>query len=468
MKDTIFREYDIRGIVDSELIINEIYDLSKAIACYFKSQNKNVETIVVGVDCRIHSNEIKNKLCEGLIDSGLNVIFIGQCSTPVLYFSLFNLPVDAGLMVTASHNSKEYNGIKICLGIEPVCGKEIRKIREIFKKHQCLDAKFRGKYSEHFMIDSYVNWFFNNFKNLIGFPISLLIDCANATAGFVLPQLIKKMEWPNVSLLFGEIDGNFPNHEPDPTQEKNMECLRLRLSEGSYSFGIGFDGDCDRMAIMTSSGHLIPGDKLLSIFATEILKNNPGSSIICDVISSSGLLELLETLGAKIHISPCGHSIIKKKINEYNALLAGELSGHFTFKDRYFGYDDGIYALFRLMEIIKNTGKSIDELLIDFPQKISSPEIRIGYKDLNKKKVMKSLKNYFEKRCKSCNLLTLDGIKVIMNYGWGIVRPSNTQPVLSLRFESDSFEGLLKIKNEFKKSLEPFFDARILESYLQS
>jgi len=462
MTDNIFRKYDIRGKVGSELSIEGIYDLASAIAYYFVQKNPGMKTVVVGMDGRNHSPDIKDKVCKALMDSGLNVIFIGTCASPVLYFALFKIPVDAGLMITASHNSKEYNGIKICLGKDMVWGDEIQKIKKLFIDGKHIVADQKGKYSKENMIKPYVDWMRENFKNLIGMKLSAVIDCGNGAAGTVLPLLVKKMEWKNVTLLFDQVDGNYPNHEADPVVEENMLYVKNVLAESDIEVGIGLDGDCDRMAPMTKSGELVSGDKLLAVYAKPILEENSGACVVFDVKSSSGLIEFLKKFGGVPFMSPTGHAIIKTYMKKNNALLAGELSCHFFFADRYFGYDDGIYAMLRLFEIILNSGKSLQELISVFPKKFSSPEMRIECPDNKKKKVVEHAKKIFEKR-DDVELITIDGIRVVMNYGWGILRVSNTQPAVSLRFESDSIEGLHKVRDDFFDAMKVDFD----EDYLK-
>lgn len=455
MIDSIFRNYDIRGKVGSELLLTEVYALGKAFAFYFIQQNPHVKTVAIGIDGRIHSGAIKEDLCKAFLESGLNVIFIGVCPTPVLYFSLHALPVDAGIMVTASHNTKEYNGFKICLGKESVWGSHIQEIKKFYKEGRELTAKSSGSYSEENVKSRYCAWMKQNFNHLVGMDLSVLIDCGNGAAGTVLPDLVTLMQWPQVKLLFQEVDGTYPNHEADPIVEKNMRMLKSAVVAGGFSLGIGLDGDCDRMAPMTSEGTLVLGDKLLAIFAHSLCQEHPGATIVFDTKCSSGLTEVLEKLQLKPFVSPSGHSIIKARMKEDKVLLAGELSCHFFFKDRYFGYDDGIYAMMRLLEILIQTRSSLRELLSIFPQKYTTPEMRIACDEHNMIGIVQMVQETFQDRS-DVTLMTLDGVKVIMPDGWGMIRPSHTQPVLCLRFESDSVQGLDRIKEEFIRILKPY------------
>ena len=266
MQDNIFREYDIRGIVDSEMPIKDFKNLTKAILTYFLQQNPNLEEIVVGMDGRIHSPQIKNLVIQAAHELGISVTDIGVCPTPTFYFSLFNTNISSGLMITASHNPKEYNGIKICLDKKSVWGKQIQEIKEIYKSQTFATPKnYKPTINQYDAITHYIDWLCEHFKHLYGLDINAVIDCGNGTAGTVFPRLIQKMGFVNTKLLYEEVDGTFPNHEADPTNPKNMLCVKNLLeSEKSYLCGLGLDGDCDRMNPMTKDGELVPGDKLLA------------------------------------------------------------------------------------------------------------------------------------------------------------------------------------------------------------
>jgi len=466
MKDTVFRQYDIRGIVGSELIIEEVYDLVCAIVYYFIQKNPACKTIAVGMDGRIHSPVIKQEVCRALVDSGINVSFVGICPSPVLYFALHTLPVDGGLMITASHNSKEYNGIKICFGTESIWGEEIQNIAHLYKKKKRIVGDNTGKVTNCPVIPAYVDWLAHHFQHLKNMNFSVVIDCGNGVAGTVMPQLIKKMGWQNVKLLYEKVDGTFPNHEADPVKEVNMRAVKQQLMTTNASIGIGFDGDADRMGVMTKTGILVPGDKLLGIFAQPIVQKNPGTSVVLNVICSSALVELLKQWGARPVITAVGHSIIEDEMRKQGALLGGEISCHFFFKDRYFGYDDGIYAACRLFEILLASSKKLHELLLIFPHKVTSPEFRIPCPEEKKQAIVDKVKQLFAAR-PGVTIVTIDGVRATMKYGWGILRASNTQPVLSLRFESNSLEGLQQVKHDFFVALQDYLDVDTLRQQLE-
>lgn len=465
MLDIIFREYDIRGKVGTELLIDEAYNLTRAIAYYFVQQNPEVKKVAVGMDARTHSPLIQKEVIRGLCESGLDVVIIGVCPTPVLYFALYNLPVDAGIMITASHNPPEYNGIKICLGKSSVWGLQVKEIRNLYRAGAALQPVHRGQISQIPLVDSYITWLVDHFAHLKGAPISAVIDCANGAAGIVMPTLVQRMGWQHVQLLYPEVDGTCPNHEADPVKEKNMAEVKRALATTDAQVGIGLDGDADRMAPMTKSGYLVPGDQLLAILSKQLLAEHPGAGVVMDVKSSSSLLDLVAAWGGTAHLSPSGHAIIKTQMRQHNALLGGELSCHFFFADRYFGYDDGIYAALRLFELMLTAGASLDELLAVVPKKWSSPEVRIACAEDEKQTIINAVRGVFAARA-DVTMITIDGVRAHMPYGWGIVRASNTQSELCLRFEADSHEGLAHVRRDFIAALQPFFYASILEKCL--
>jgi len=381
MHDSIFRKYDLRGKVGLELPLDEVYDLAHSIIAYFKSQNSQLRSIAVGADGRIHSPQIKDLVINAVCDAGVSVIDVGICPTPVLYAALHVLEVDGGIMITASHNGPEYNGFKLCLGTSTIWGEQITTIKELFKNKVKVSATAVGDYRMYPMITEYVGLLKSQFSHLVGMPLAAVIDCGNGAAGTVLPTLIQEMEWNNVQLLYAAVDGTYPHHEADPTVMENMHDLIAAVKQSGASVGIGLDGDCDRMASVTHTGELVLGDRLLAIFAQPLVDQMQGMPVICDIKCSSVLLDLLRKWGAQPMLSPSGHSIIKQQMKEHGALLAGELSCHFFFKDRYFGFDDGIYALFRLFELITQSGKSLHELLQVIPSTINTMEMRIPCDD---------------------------------------------------------------------------------------
>lgn len=468
MNDCVFREYDIRGIVDKELKLDQVKDLTLAILTYFLQQNPGLSQIVVAMDGRTHSPQIKNEVIEACKKLGIGVTDIGICPTPVFYFSLFTTKVSSGIIITASHNPKEYNGMKICFEKKSVWGDQIRTIKKIYKEKSFAHKKPEHKKIEKVdIITPYVDWLVDHFKDLKNKNINAVIDCGNGAAGTVLPMLVKKMGWKNVKLLFEKVDGTFPNHEADPTNPKNMLDVKNLLAERKdFVVGLGLDGDCDRMNPMTTSGYLVPGDKMLALYSKKIVKKYPQAYIVFDIKSSDALIQALEAMGATPYIAPSGHAIIKDHLHTINAKLAGELSCHFFFNDRYFGYDDGIYAALRLFELLSESTETLDAMVDKLPKKISSPEYRIPCPDQSKELVVESVKILFAAR-KDVDMLTIDGIRATTPYGWGLLRASNTQPALCLRFESDSESGFKQLKEDFIKALMPHIDNTILKDYFE-
>lgn len=456
MKKNIFREYDIRGIVGSELILEEAYNLGCAIASYLKTTNPTMQSIIVGHDGRSHSAPLTRDITQAILDVGIDVIDIGLTPTPTMYFAIHRLQNPYGITITASHNPKEYNGVKIW----GAWGEHIQEIHRRYEAREFLrKTQIRGMHTHVNIADDYITYLQNAFSHLHGKTINAVIDCGNGSAGIVFPQLVKALDLKNVSILFGDVDGNFPNHEADPTVPENMEFVKNALKkDASLAFGLGFDGDADRMNPMTKAGVLVPGDQLLAIFAKQALQNHPGKAVVFDIKSSAGLVELLQDWQAQPVMSPSGHTYIKQNMKKYDAVLGGELSCHFFFADRYFGYDDGIYAAMRLFELIVASESTLETLLEIFPPKISSPEIRIACKsDDEKKIIIDHVKQCFAARA-DVESITIDGLRAVMPHGWGLARASNTQPVICLRFEAANLSDLNLVKQDFYNALTPYFD----------
>jgi len=465
MKSNIFREYDIRGIVGEELFVENAYDLAKAIVTYLSAKHPESRQFIVGRDGRPHSPAIHQAFVDAILDLGFDVVDIGICPTPTVYFAVHHLKTPTALIITASHNPKEYNGIKMW----GVWGSQIQAIKKIYEEKTFASiATTKGNYTTAPTLNDYIDYLVNHFAHLKDLPIRAIVDCGNGTGGTVMPELIKRMNWPNVKLLFETVDGTFPYHEADPTVPENMTYVKEALEQDPMlEVGLGLDGDCDRMNPMTASGLLVPGDHMLALYAQQILLNHPGAKVVCDIKSSGGLIDLMAQLGGKAILAPSGYSFIKQAMAQHGALLGGELSCHFTFNDRYLGYDDGIYAGLRTIEILHQTGKSLDELLTIIPHKISSPEIRLACSsDAQKATIVTHVTGILAART-DLDLITIDGIRAQMSYGWGLVRASNTQPVICLRFESDTTAGLTRIKEEFFQALTPFFDNDLLRRKIE-
>lgn len=454
MQDTVFREYDIRGVVDSELLLSDMYQLGRAIFAYCLDQ-KASKTVLLGQDGRISSPIIAQYIINAALDSGLHVVNIGVVPSPVVYFGMHQQKGDIGIMITASHNPGHYNGIKIMLGDRCIWGKEIQIIKQYFTEFRQTSISQAGDlHKDNDFVQVYVNYLVQHFPILHNNSLPIIFDCGNAVAGVVMPLLIQKFNWSNARLLYENIDGSFPAHEADPTVAKNMQHLKDAVMQNAACVGIGFDGDADRMAAVSETGTLLLGDVLLAIFAMALPEGVRHKGIVFNVTMSSGLQELCTNNKVPFFMTPTGHAIIKESMKKNQAVLGGEGSCHFFFADRYFGYDDGIYAALRLLETMIITRKNLSELAAALPKRYSSCEYRVSCPDNYKKNVVEKVKDAFMLNAHA-RLLTIDGVRAEFDIGWGIVRAANTQPAVSMRFESTTKEGLLEIKKLFYAILKP-------------
>lgn len=459
MNHHIFRAYDIRGIVPDDITIDEFKPLTTSIIRYLRKNHTSLKTIVVGRDGRTHSPAIHAHVVQAIINAGIDVIDIGLCPTPLMYFAMHTRKVDAGIMITASHNPGNYNGLKICLGKKSLWGKSIQDIQTIYSENQHFahEKKAPGKHTVCMIAHDYITWMLDSFPLLKNSTMPLLIDCGNGATGPLVRMIIETFNWENVSVFFDEVDGYFPNHEPDPTNAQNMQHLSNHLKHSdTKAIGIGFDGDGDRMSAFMSDGTLVQSDQLLSIFAQDIVTKYPGATVVSDIKSSASLLDHLKSMSAQSVLSACGHAIIKETMLEHKALLGGELSGHFFFADAHFGFDDGIYAMMRLLDLLQRNATSLYELVSALPQKISSPEIRLDCPDEKKHSIIDTVTKSLEQ--KPCSISTIDGVRATFSCGWGLLRASNTQPALSMRFEANTHQELSEIVKIFTDALAPFLD----------
>lgn len=442
MNPEIFREYDIRGIAGKDMTEDDVLSIGKAVGTYLKNHRRT--KLVVGRDCRVTSDAYAKRIIEGLMSTGCDVIDIDICPTPVFYFSIQHLHREGGVMITASHNPKEYNGFKLCIGLDSIHGKEIQKVREIIEKGEFAEGK--GSFSKEIIVQDYQQFVEENIS--LSSTLRVGIDGGNGVAGVVALPILRKLGC-EVFDLYCDMDGTFPNHEADPTVLKNMKDLIELVKEKQLDIGIGYDGDGDRLGVVDNQGNLVYGDKLMIIFSREILSRKPGSTFISEVKCSKTMYDDIEKHGGRAVMWKTGHSLIKQKMKEEKAELAGEMSGHLFFADRYFGYDDGIYASCRLLEIVAK--KSLTELLSDVPETYSTPEIRVECPDDKKFKIVEKVTEHFRK---AHNVIDIDGVRVLYDDGWGLVRASNTQPALVLRFEAMTPERLDEIRNQIQSVLD--------------
>jgi phosphomannomutase/phosphoglucomutase len=444
MNPEMYREYDIRGIVDEDFDEDDCIALGKGFGTYF--HREGIRRIALGRDCRLSSPTLRDRLKEGLLSTGCDIVDVGICPTPTLYFAIRHLEVDGGIMISASHNPPQYNGFKVCKGFATIYGEEIQGIRRLVEAGDFVGGT--GSYSSYEIIDSYIERLRKDM--VISSKLRVGFDAGNGTGGPVGLRLLESFGC-EVHGLYCDMDGSFPNHEPDPTVLDNMKDLIQEVKVHHLDLGIGVDGDGDRIGVVDSSGNMVFGDMLLIIFARDVLADHPGATIISEVKSSDRMYRDLEARGGKAIMWKTGHSLIKSKMKETKALLAGEMSGHMFFADRYYGYDDALYASCRLLEVMSKTGKSVDQLLADVPSSYTTPEIRVECPDAKKFSLVKRLR---EKFSKEYHVIDVDGVRIVFEDGWGLVRASNTQPALVLRFEAQSKERLDEIRNLVEGAIE--------------
>ena len=443
MNPEMFREYDIRGIVGKDITDEDVVLIGKGVGTFLRGENHS--NIVVGRDCRLSSDRYRDLLVEGLLATGCNVVDIGVCSTPVVYFAIRHFNKEGGVVITASHNPPEYNGFKVCSGYDTLAGEEIQRIRQIIEDVDFAEGG--GRLETVDAVTPYRDFLQRNIK--ISRSMRVGIDAGNGTAGVVAVPILRDLGC-EVFDLYCDMDGNFPNHESDPTVVENMQDLIALVREEKLDVGIGYDGDGDRMGVIDEKGDIVWGDQLMIIFSREILSRKPGATFISEVKCSQTLYDDIEQHGGRAIMWKTGHSLIKRKMKEVDAELAGEMSGHMFFADRYFGFDDAVYATCRLLEILGTTGKTISELLSDVPKTHTTPEIRVSCPDDKKFQVVKEITEYFREREE---IIDIDGVRVLFEGGWGLVRASNTQPVLVLRFEACSPERLSEIRSQVESVL---------------
>ncbi len=448
-QNVIFREYDIRGVFNKEFNAEFAYELGKAYASYFKKKhNKTGITVTVGNDARLSALEIRTQLIKGLNESGVNVFYIGLVTSPISYFTTFEMEgVDGAIMITGSHNPPDYNGFKISVGKGTIFGEEIQELRRIIEKKDFINGS--GFCKEHNIFPQYLERYKNEFGNLGN--LNVVLDCGNGAAGCIVKDLFNAVGM-NPTILFEEPDGRFPNHHPDPTIEKNLQDLSRVVKEKNAICGIGFDGDADRIGVVDQNGKMLYGDELMILLSRSILENQKGAKIIGDVKCSDRMYDDIKKKGGEPIMWKTGHSLIKEKIKTEKAPFGGEMSGHIFFADRNYGYDDALYAALRVCEILAKTKKTITELLAGLPSSFNTPEIRIDTTEEKKIKIVDTLKKQFSGGPNYTTNL-IDGVRISFEDGWALARASNTQPVLVLRFESWTQDGLNRIQQQIEKTV---------------
>lgn len=417
-------------------------------------EREGIDRALVGADNRLSSGSFAEAVSAGLMAGGINVVDIGVVPTPVFYFASRSWDVKGGVMITASHNPPQFNGFKVLRGEGTIYGDDIHEIWKLTKGS--LPDRKGGILERSDAVSEYIDYISDNIS--LARPVRFAVDGGNGTSGIVASDIFDRLGCKPVE-LFMEPDGRYPNHHPDPTVPENLEDLRKSVERNGLELGIGFDGDSDRIGVIDDHGSILWGDRLLALFARDVLKSNPGATVIYEVKCSQGLEEDILRNGGRPIMWKTGHSLIKKKMREEKALLAGEMSGHIFFADRYFGFDDAVYSACRLLEIVARSDRPLSMLLSDMPHYESTPEIRIDCEDERKVDVVREIRDHFSK---TNEVVDVDGARVKFEDGWGLIRPSNTQPVLVLRFEARTRESLSEIKGRFAELLAEYVDTSAL------
>jgi phosphomannomutase/phosphoglucomutase len=440
----IFKAYDIRGIVGKTLTDEIVEQIGHAIGSEAVARKQN--TIAIGRDGRLSGEGFAKALARGIQKSGINVIDVGRVATPMVYFAAFQLRTDCGVMITGSHNPPDYNGLKMVLAGETLSGDTIQSLRSRIENGNLTHGS--GSYSQYDIAPEYIARIVSDIK--LARPLNVTVDCGNGVAGDFVANLYRQLGC-KVTEMFCEVDGNFPNHHPDPSDPHNLEDLIAALAQNDSEIGLAFDGDGDRLGVVTKKGNIIYPDRQLMLFAADVLSRNAGAEIIFDVKSTRNLFAWIREHGGKPTLWKTGHSLVKAKMKETGALLAGEMSGHVFFKERWYGFDDGLYAGARLLEILSKVANP-NATLNNLPDAESTPELHIHVKEGENHALIERLR--VEAKFEGAReIITIDGLRVEYADGFGLMRPSNTTPVIVLRFEADDAAGLKRIQEDFRRVL---------------
>lgn len=440
----IFRQYDIRGIVDKDLTEESVIAIGKGVGTYFRQHGK--KAVALGWDCRLSSPAFAGFLAKGLRSTGCDVMLLGIIPTPLLYFSIYHNGLEAGIMITGSHNPPEYNGFKMMMGKDTLFGDHIQDIHKIILNDAFIQED-QGKESSFDVVPEYKTYVLNNVH--LDRPLKVVVDAGNGTGGVIAVPIFRDLGC-DVIELYCEMDGSFPNHHPDPTLPEAMQDLIASVAENKADLGIAYDGDADRIGVIDDKGAIIWGDQLMIIFSRDVLSKHPGAAIISEVKASKVLYDEIKKLGGRPIMWKTGHSFIKKKIKEENALLAGEMSGHIFFADRFYGFDDGIYSSARLLEIMSQKTAPLSSFLSDLPKTYTTPEIRVYTSEEVKFQIVEEVKKELAARYP---IVDIDGVRATFPKGWALVRASNTQAVLVLRFEGETEKDVDLIRQEVEEIL---------------
>ncbi len=444
----IFRQYDVRGIVDKDLTDETVFLLGRGFGTYLRRHN--LKSVVIGGDARLSSPRFKERFTAGLLECGIDVTDMGILATPVLYYSIHYMEADAGVMITGSHNPPEYNGFKLNIGLMSIYGDEIQKILHIIQKGEFADGEGVKEIFDG-IIPIYQDYLVENLK--IDRKVKVVVDAGNGAGGPILPDILRRLGC-EVKELYCEMDGTFPNHHPDPTVIEYIQDLIKEVKNSDAEVGLGLDGDADRIGVIDENGNPVYGDQILNIFARDFLKNFPGEMVVGDVKCSKNFYDDIAKHGGKPIMYKTGHSMIKKKMKEDSIRMGGEMSGHIFFADRYFGYDDAIYACCRFVEIMARSDKPVSQFLADQPKMYNTPEIRVDCPDETKFEVVDKVRDSFI--AEGADVNGIDGMRITYPDGWGLVRASNTQPVLVMRFEAETPQRMATIQKLVEERIAKF------------
>ena len=456
MNENIFREYDIRGVVETDFTADTVVKIGKAFSTYLIKEG--FKNCVIGYDARLSADYLFSTFTNSLRDCGIDVISIGQCTSPILYFAQINLNADSAVMITGSHNPADMNGFKMLTKKTALYGDKIQDLKNIILNNELISRPedvSAGTLKHMSVRDEYLDYMKKNIT-MGSRKLKILVDGGNGTGGQIASEIFRYFGHEVIE-LYTDPDGRFPNHHPDPTVPKYMTDLINEVKRSKADLGIGYDGDADRIGIVTEKGDMLFGDHLMMIFSKEILSRKPGSVIVGEVKCSQTLYDGIEKLGGKGIMWKAGHSLIKAKMKETGAELGGEVSGHIFFKDRFFGHDDALYASLRLLEILSRSDITMSGLLSDIPKTIMTPEIRLDSDDNKKFEIVKRVTEYFKKA--GYKVVDVDGVRVIFDDGFGLIRASNTQPALVQRYEASSEERLKEIMELMQSKLKEIEEA---------
>ncbi len=443
MNPAILREYDIRGVADRDLTDAVAFDVGRAVASRLRRQG--ARRLCIGRDVRHSSPRLHARVADGIVAAGVDLIDVGQVPTPVLYYSIEALAADGGVMVTGSHNPIEYNGFKLCRGTTPIWGEEIRAIGRQMESGDFLSGQ--GSRETHGVLQEYRSMVCSRLR--AGRRLRIVVDAGNGTGGMIGPDILRDLGHEVIS-LYCDPDGDFPHHLPDPTVPEYMRDLQAQVLAESADLGVGYDGDADRLGLVDERGRLLFGDQILALFARELLERVPGSRILFDVKCSQALEEDIRRRGGEPIMWKTGHSLLKAKMREDGIPLAGEMSGHMFFGEGYWGFDDAIYGSARMASYLARLTVPLSALIDELPVYANSPEIRVACPDESKFRIVAEVARHFQQ---THSVITIDGARVLFADGWGLLRASNTQPVLVLRFEAKTADGLARIEREFRQVL---------------